>query len=105
MYETESYEYFRKEKRDEAIDELFNEDVRLLAEVVIDEFVGKHQDHIQDIFAMALNYALFSQSDNVSDDILDGFIQTIEEIIQKAPFFEDLVEEKILDMWDRGDTI
>lgn len=105
MYEIESYEYFRKEKFDEAIEELFNEDVRLLAEAVINESVGKHEEYVQDIFTMALTYSLFSQSDDVSDDILDGLIQTIEESIQKAPFFEDLVENKLLDMWERGDTI
>lgn len=102
-YETESYEYFKEQMREQAIEEILYDDVGLLVDLVVDELGGDEREYAQDIISMGFSYAVYSQSDTVPEQKQDWFLKIMYQLILEAPFLDRILEKKFEDMWERGD--
>lgn len=102
-YVIDTYEYFCQEMRDKAIDELFYDDVELLADIIVDELGGDEREYAQDIISMGFRYAVYSQSDTAPEQKRDWFLKIMYQLILEAPFLDRILDKKLEDMWERGD--
>lgn len=98
------WDEFREEFRDIAIDKIFEEEGRLLADVISDELGGSGDalEYAQDIATFAIHYALIKSDATVKDDLAEHYYNQMLNSIRDWPMFEELIEQKLNEMWDMG---
>lgn len=98
------WDEFRQDFRELAIDKLFIEDSRLLADVLSDELGGSGEmlEYAQDVATFAIHYALIKDDVTVDDGLAENYHRQMIVAIQDCPLFDELVEQKLNEMWDSG---
>ena len=98
------WDYFKREYWELAIDKLFIEEARLLADVISDDLGGSGEslEYAQDIATLALHYALIKRDVTVDEGLADVYYNQMLTSIQEWPGFTELVEQKLDEMWDSG---
>lgn len=99
-----NWDEFRHEFRELAIDKIFIEEGRLLADAISDDLGGSGDslEYAQDIATFAIHYALIKQDVTVNDDLAEHYYNQMLKSVQEWPTFEELVEQKLNEMWDSG---
>lgn len=100
----DNWDVFKEEFRELAIDKIFIEEGRLLADVISDDLGGSGDslEYAQDIATFAIHYALIKQDTTAPDDLADHYYEQMLKSIQDWPMFEQILEQKLNDMWDSG---
>ena len=98
------WDEFKVERRDEAIDLILDYDSILVLDAVINHTVGSDEnaEYAFDVMVMALSTLLAQRDKGLDKDKAKITESVFEKTLLEAPFFEDLIEFKLNEMWDMG---
>jgi hypothetical protein len=98
------WDEYREVNYHRAVDEILNGDHKLIVDEVINESVepSQNREYAMEILYMSLNYATALMDENALPDEIENYKRNLESAIMEAPFFENLVDHKLNEMWDMG---
>ena len=98
------WDEFRQEFRELAIEKIFTEEGRLLADAISDDLGGSGDslEYAQDIATFAIHYALIKKDVTAPEDLADHYYNQMLRSVEEWPMFDEIVDQKLNEMWDSG---
>lgn len=99
------FDTFKRERREDAIEAILYNDYKLLSEEIVEMLSSTpdRQEEAIDAVSVGLSLLLAQRDSAVSDEKIDNLQIFFDDVVTRSEFFEDLVEYKLEDMWEKGE--